>query len=110
VVFRALNAEQLAKILDVELCKVQNRITATQVGRQFIFQCTEATKEFLLREGTDVKYGARPLNRAIERYLVFPLSNLVATGQVVLGDVIKVDLAGDKLVFSKTHKQFFVAN
>ena len=50
------------------------------------------SKEFLLREGTDLKYGARHLKRAIERHLVFPLSNLIATGQISQGDVIKVDL------------------
>ncbi len=48
-------------------------------------------KEFLLREGTDLKYGARHLKRAIERNMVFPLANLVATGQVKLGDFIRID-------------------
>ena len=49
-------------------------------------------KRFLLEEGTDPKYGARHLKRAIERHLVFPLANLVATGQVHLGDFVRVDL------------------
>jgi len=103
VVFRTLTNEQLRGILDIELCRVQNRITTSQPGRQFVFRCTDATKDFLLQEGTDVKYGARHLRRAIERYLVYPLSNLLATGQVTLGDVIKVDLGpdGKKLAFSK---------
>jgi ATP-dependent Clp protease ATP-binding subunit ClpA len=103
VVFRMLTKEQLSLVLEVELCKVQNRITLSQSGRQFIFHCTDDAKDLLLREGTDVKYGARPMKRAIERYLVTPLSNLVATGQVCLGDVIKVRVGpdGNKLVFSK---------
>src|SRR5215471_4500104 len=103
VVFRTLTKDQLTKVLDVELCKIQNRITISQEGRQFIFRCTEASKEFLLEEGTDVKYGARPLKRTLDRYLVHPLSNLVATGQIGLGDVVKVDVAagGRKLVFYK---------
>ncbi len=50
-------------------------------------------KSFLLHEGTDPKYGARHLKRAIERHLVFPLANLVATGQVRLGDFIRIDMA-----------------
>ena len=49
-------------------------------------------KQFLLREGTDLKYGARHLKRAIERHMVFPMANLVATGQVKLGDLVRIDL------------------
>src|SRR6267142_1660600 len=91
------------KILDIELNDVQNRIMSSQSDKQFIFRCTADAKEFLLREGTDLKYGARHLKRAIERHLVYPLSNLIATGQIGLGDVIKIDLgaSADKLTFSK---------
>ena len=101
VVFRALNGEDLKQILDIELAEVQSRIMTSQVNRQFAFNCTDASKAFLLREGTDLKYGARHLKRAIERHLVFPLSNLIATGQINQTDVIKVDLSseGDKLTF-----------
>jgi ATP-dependent Clp protease ATP-binding subunit ClpB len=101
VVFRALNGEDLKQILDIELKEVQDRIITSQVNRQFAFTCTDESKEFLLREGTDLKYGARHLKRAIERHLVFPLSNLIATGQINQADVIKVDLnsEGDKLTF-----------
>jgi hypothetical protein len=64
-------------------------------ANQFVFNCTEKVKSFLLHEGTDPKYGARHLKRAIERHLVFPLANLVATGQVRLGDFIRVDMAAE---------------
>jgi len=103
VVFRSLTTEQLNRVLDIELSNLQNRIIVSQSGRQFIFRCTDSAREQLLREGTDVKYGARPLKRAIERYLIHPLSNLIATGQIALGDVIKVDATGNgkKLEFSK---------
>lgn len=103
VVFRTLSQEHLRRILEIELAEVQNRIMASQAEKQFIFRCTAQAKAFLLREGTDLKYGARHLRRAIERHLVFPLSNLIATGQIGLGDVIKIDLApsGAKLTFSK---------
>jgi len=76
---------------------------SSQTENQFIFRCTTEAREFLLREGTDVKYGARHLKRAIERHLVFPLSNLIATGQIGVGDVIKIDMgpSGEKLAFSK---------
>ena len=49
-------------------------------------------KEMVLKEGIDFRYGARHLKRAIERLLVYPLSNLVATDQVELGDLIQVDI------------------
>ena len=72
-------------------------------GTKFVFQCSDAAKEMLLQEGIDYKYGARHLKRAIERFLVYPLSNLVATGQIGLGDLVQVDLRGsdNKLIFSK---------
>jgi ATP-dependent Clp protease ATP-binding subunit ClpA len=103
VVFRTLNDADLRQILDIELNEVQNRIMASQSTRQFVFRCTPESKEFLLREGTDLKYGARHLKRAIERHLVFPLSNLIATGQVNQADIIKVDLSNerDKLIFTR---------
>jgi hypothetical protein len=58
----------------------------------------------LMKEGLDFKYGARHLKRAVERFLVYPLSNLVATGQIGLGDLVHVDVDGikNKLVFSKS--------
>ena len=103
VVFRALTEGDLRQILDIELNEVQNRILTSQVNRQFAFRCTPESKEFLLREGTDLKYGARHLKRAIERHRVFPLSNLIATGQINQADIIKVDLNDerDKLIFSR---------
>ena len=103
VVFRTLSQTNLRQVLDIELNDVQSRIMASQPDRQFIFRCTLEAKDFLLREGTDLKYGARHLKRAIERHLVYPISNLIATGQIGLGDVIKIDLAPSaaKLTFSK---------
>jgi ATP-dependent Clp protease ATP-binding subunit ClpB len=103
VVFHTLSQSHLRQVLDIELNDVQNRIMASQSDKQFIFRCTSEAKEFLLREGTDLKYGARHLKRAIERHLVYPISNLIATGQIGMGDVVKIDLspAGIKLTFSK---------
>lgn len=103
VVFRTLNHQDLRQVLDIELNEVQNRIMASSLDIRFYFRCMAEAKEFLLREGTDLKYGARHLKRAIERHFVYPLSNLIATGQIGLGDVIKIDLApsSDKLTFSK---------
>ena len=57
----------------------------------FVFSVTPEARAFLLREGTDMKYGARHLKRAIERALVHPLSNLIASGQVHGGDLLRID-------------------
>src|SRR5271167_2129308 len=98
VVFKTLRDEHLSQILDIELGMVQQRVLMAAGTNQFVFNCTEKVKNFLLHEGTDPKYGARHLKRAIERNLVFPLANLVATGQVKLGDFVRVDLGADGLI------------
>jgi ATP-dependent Clp protease ATP-binding subunit ClpA len=88
VVFRTLGDEELREILDLELSYVQQRVFN---GTPFLFQLSGDAKAFLLREGTDAKYGARHLKRAIERSLVYPMANLIATEQVQAGDLIEVD-------------------
>jgi ATP-dependent Clp protease ATP-binding subunit ClpB len=102
VVFRSLKEHHLRQILELELASVQDRIMRS-AGTKFVFQCSDAAKDMLLKEGIDYKYGARHLKRSIERFLVYPLSNLVATDQVGLGDLVYVDLLDgqNKLVFSK---------
>jgi ATP-dependent Clp protease ATP-binding subunit ClpB len=102
VVFKTLRPEHLQQILEIELGMVQQRVLMAAGAHQFVFNCTAKAKSFLLSEGTDPKYGARHLKRAIERHLVFPLANLVATGQVKLGDFVRIDLLGEsKLTFVK---------
>jgi ATP-dependent Clp protease ATP-binding subunit ClpB len=110
VVFRSLKEHHLRKILHIELNAVQNRITES-AGTKFVFECTEAAQEFLLREGIDLKYGARHLKRAIERFLVYPLSNLVATEQVETGDLVMIDYDedNDKLTFAKQSGRMIVS-
>jgi ATP-dependent Clp protease ATP-binding subunit ClpB len=102
VVFRTLRSEHLQQILEIELGMVQQRILTASAMNQFVFSCTPKVKSFLLHEGTDPKYGARHLKRAIERHIVFQLANLVATGQVRLGDFVRIDLSPEgKLMFIK---------
>jgi len=91
VTFSPLGTEQLKKILDIELNLVQQRIFNTSPERAFVFTMSEPSKDFLLAEGTDLKYGARHLKRAIERLLVHPMSNLIATDQVRGGDWVRVE-------------------
>jgi ATP-dependent Clp protease ATP-binding subunit ClpA len=92
VVFRTLRREHLEKILEIELGMVQQRILQAAGKSQFGFSCMPRVKELLLKEGTDPRYGARHLKRAIEKNLVLPLANLAASGQISLGDFIRVDL------------------
>ncbi len=102
VVFKTLRPEHLEQILEIELGMVQQRILMATAANQFVFSCTAKVKSFLLHEGTDPKYGARHLKRAIERHVVFQLANLVATSQVRLGDFIRIDLSPEgRLTFVK---------
>ncbi len=103
LVFQPLGAAELRKVLGMELNLVQERIFSTAASAPFVFSATEAAKDYLLREGTDLKYGARHLKRAVDRNLVQPLSNLMATEQVRGGDLIRVDCdaSGSHLTFMK---------
>jgi len=96
VVFRSLRDEHLKEILEIELGLVQGRILyAGGTTKGFLIHTEQRAKEALLLEGTDMKYGARHLKRAIERNIVHPLANLVATDQVKLGDVVQIGYEGD---------------
>ena len=86
VVFKSLGLEELRRIVDIELEILQARIRHATGDNPFRFHMTDSAKEFLLAEGTDLNYGARPLKRTIERLIVQPISNLIATGQIRRGD------------------------
>ena len=103
VVFKPLGQPELRRILDLELGQVQQRIFQSPADRPFVVTVSDGARQFLLSEGTDVKYGARHLKRAIERLLVHPVSNLIATEQVNSGDWIEADIDTDRncLVFTK---------
>ncbi len=95
VVFRALGSEELNRIIDIELERVQQRVQTASAGKPFLISVTGGARKFLLTEGFDVRYGARPLKRAIERLLVHPLSNLMASGQIQHHDRIRVTHNGE---------------
>jgi len=111
VVFRSLKEHHLRLILDIELNSVQDRITES-AGTKFVFECTNAAKEYLLSEGIDLKYGARHLKRSVERFLVYALSNLVATQQVETGDYVIVDFDEEKdaLTFTKQAGKLIISD
>src|ERR1017187_6713052 len=99
VVFHPLRHEQLVQILEIELGMVQQRMLNTGRG-QFLFRVTPSASKFLLQEGTDLKSGARQLKRAIEKYVVYPLANLLATEQIQFGDMLVVDWDGKSMHLS----------
>ncbi len=94
IVFHPLDKEHISQIVGVLLKDVQRRI-----GDEV--RLTPAATEFLVKHGYDQTYGARPLKRAIQRYIEDPLSERILTGEFTRGDEIEVDVApeGDKLTF-----------
>jgi ATP-dependent Clp protease ATP-binding subunit ClpB len=90
VVFHPLKRQELDEVLDIELGQVQKRLLGRTTSH-FQFRITNEGRQFLLQEGTDQRYGARHLKRAIERYVVCPIARLLATAQVRSGDVLLID-------------------
>jgi ATP-dependent Clp protease ATP-binding subunit ClpB len=107
VVFHPLKREELDEVLDIELEQVQKRVLDSSSTRPFMFQVSSEGRQFLLQEGTDQRYGARHLKRAIERYVVSPLARLLATAQVRSGDVLLIDRhpGGKGLAFLRETEQ-----
>jgi ATP-dependent Clp protease ATP-binding subunit ClpB len=95
VVFRSLGDEELNRIIDIELERVQHRVQTATAGKPFLINVTDSAKKLLLTQGIDLRYGARPLERAIERLLVHPLSNLMASGQIQHHDRVRVTHNGE---------------
>ena len=90
VVFHPLQREQLEEVLEIELEQVRKRVSDSMTS-PFLFRITSEGRQFLLQEGTDQRYGARHLKRAIERYLVSTIARLLATAQLRPGDVLLID-------------------
>jgi len=86
VVFKSLGEQELRKILDIELQVVYERVQAAAGNKPLVLNVADSARRHLQREGTDFRYGARHLKRAIERLLVQPLSNLMASDQIRRGD------------------------
>jgi ATP-dependent Clp protease ATP-binding subunit ClpA len=106
VVFHPLKCEELDEVLEIELRQVQRRLLDCATN-PFQFRITNEARQFLLEEGTDQRYGARHLKRAIERYVVCPMARLLATAQVRSGDVLLIDRhpGEEKLAFISDAEQ-----
>jgi len=95
IVFHQLNAEQLRQIVDLLVKDLQERLA----DRKLAIELTDKAKSWLAREGYDPVYGARPLRRAIERYVENPLSAKILSGELKEGDTVRVDAGKDGLTF-----------
>ncbi|NGO39837.1 ATP-dependent Clp protease ATP-binding subunit [Limisphaera ngatamarikiensis] len=97
IVFRPLNKQDLIAILDLEIAKVLNRLQQ----RNIRLELDTAAKEFLVQKGYDPQYGARPMRRAVERYLEDPLAEEILRGTIHEGEPVQVTVEGDRLVFKQ---------
>jgi ATP-dependent Clp protease ATP-binding subunit ClpB len=97
--FHALDEAHIRQIVEIQLRGLLKRLS----DRKITVELTDAAKDFLVREGYDPVYGARPLKRALQRRLLDPLALRVLEGAFHEGDTIAVDLSGDELSFSKGH-------
>lgn len=97
IVFRSLTKPDLIQILDLELAKVMQRLKARNID----LQLDEKAKDFLVERGYDPQYGARPMRRAVERFLEDPLAEEILRGTLHDGEPIQVTADNDKLVFQQ---------
>ena len=95
IVFHQLTRADLMQIVDLEVAKVLHRVK----GKDVHIELEQSAKEFLIEKGYDPQYGARPMRRAVERYLEDPFAEELLRGNVKAGDAVHVSAEGGKLVF-----------
>jgi len=95
VIFHTLGREQIAAIVDIQLARLDKLLAA----RDITLTCTAKAKELLANHGWDPVYGARPLKRAIQKYVADPLSTAILEGRVKDGQAVKADAKGDLIDF-----------
>ena len=97
ILFNSLGREEIHKIIDIELAKLFSRVS--ELG--FKIQLTEQAKDYIAEKGFDAKFGARPLKRAIQKYLEDPLAEQIIQAKLEEGDTLKVDLNKDNEIAVK---------
>jgi ATP-dependent Clp protease ATP-binding subunit ClpC len=100
IVFHELTEEQLRKVVDLLAKDLQKRLAE----RKLSVEITEKAKSWLAKEGYDPVYGARPLRRALEKYVENPLAVKVLGGEFKEGDIIVVDAGNEGLTFTSKKK------
>lgn len=99
IVFNSLNKEELLQIVDLMLADTVNALKHKDIS----FEISDSAKQFILDKGTNIKFGARPLRRAIQRYVEDEISDMILRSEVVDGQIIDVDFKNDKLTFEVLH-------
>ncbi len=105
VVFDALTRDQVRSVVDLLIAEVEERLSERSIG----ITLTTSAKDWLAEKGYDPVYGARPMRRAVQRYIENPLSTRILSGELVEGDTAQVDLESDELTFSKAGEPVLVA-
>ena len=95
IVFNSLNKEELLQIVDLMLADTVKALKHKDIS----FEISNEAKQFILEKGTNIKFGARPLRRAIQRYIEDEISEMILRSEIVDGQTIKVTLKDDKLNF-----------
>ena len=95
IVFNSLNKEELLQIVDLMLADTVKALKHKDIS----FEISDSAKQFILDKGTNIKFGARPLRRAIQRYVEDEISDMILRSEVVDGQTINVDFKNDKLTF-----------
>jgi len=96
IVFHTLSKPDLVRIVDLEVSKVVERLKAKSIH----IELDQAAHELLIEKGYDPAYGARPMRRAVERYLEDPMAEELLRGVIKEGDTVKVSRDGEKLTFT----------
>ena len=96
ITFDSLTKEQLLQIVDLLLNNTKNALD----NKNIKLDVSDEAKRYILDKGTDIKYGARPLRRAIQRYVEDEISEMILRGELAQGNTVKVELEGDKLKFT----------
>ena len=95
IVFNSLNKDELLQIVDLMLKDTIKALKAKDIS----FEISDTAKQFILDKGTNIKFGARPLRRAIQRYLEDEISEKILKGELTNGQTIKINLSNDELTF-----------
>ena len=96
VIFNPLSNDELMQIVDLMLADTQNVLNDKNI-KMYV---SDEAKKYLLQKGTDIKYGARPLRRAVQRYVEDELSDMLLKNELKIGQKVYIDLKDDKLSFS----------
>ena len=97
ITFHGLTREDLLQIVDIQISRMAKRLAE----RKYTIELTEAAKQFLVETGYDASYGARPLKRAIQRYIEDPLALEILEGRFSEGDTVQINRGENRLVFGK---------